>query len=121
MDIWICLYIWRQFYGFISTKIFFTDKDNNYGWLFSTFSFSLHFQLLPLRSFGLFGRKNNFSLYNVLYVKYLHLLCPRSLGMEQNGWLYNLGVVDFAGCGPVHMVGGSTGLVGTYMLGPRKF
>ena len=25
------------------------------------------------------------------------------IGYEENGWLYNLGVVDFAGCGPVHL------------------
>lgn len=36
-----------------------------------------------------------------------------------NGWLYNLGVVDIAGAGPVHLVGGLTGLVATLILKPR--
>jgi Amt family ammonium transporter len=43
------------------------------------------------------------------------------------GWLQNLGrlaglgngVVDFAGDGPVHMVGGVIGLVGAIVIGPR--
>jgi Amt family ammonium transporter len=39
-----------------------------------------------------------------------------------NGWLYNLGesgVVDFSGGGPVHVVAGTTGLMGSWFLGPR--
>lgn len=38
----------------------------------------------------------------------------------KNGFLYQLGVVDIAGCGPVHLVGGVTGLVATLVLGPRS-
>ena len=33
--------------------------------------------------------------------------------------LFNSGIVDFAGCGAVHMVGGFSGIVGAYMVGPR--
>lgn len=36
-----------------------------------------------------------------------------------NGWLNTLGIVDIAGAGPVHLVGGVTGLVATIMLKPR--
>jgi ammonium transporter, Amt family len=38
------------------------------------------------------------------------------------GWLYTLGesgVIDFAGGGPVHIIGGATGLVGSWIIGPR--
>ena len=35
------------------------------------------------------------------------------------GWLYSFGVVDIAGAGPVHLVGGLTGLVATLILKPR--
>lgn len=35
------------------------------------------------------------------------------------GWLYEMGVIDIAGAGPVHLVGGVTGLVATLMLKPR--
>merc|ERR1712216_352494 len=33
--------------------------------------------------------------------------------------LLNVGVVDFAGCGVVHMVGGAAAGIGAYVLGPR--
>ncbi len=35
------------------------------------------------------------------------------------GWLRTLGVVDIAGAGSVHLVGGITGLIATLMLRPR--
>ncbi|KRX04909.1 Ammonium transporter AmtB-like domain [Pseudocohnilembus persalinus] len=38
---------------------------------------------------------------------------------SEKGWLKDLGYLDFAGCGPVHMIGGLTGLIVTYKLGPR--
>lgn len=36
------------------------------------------------------------------------------------GWLSALGFIDFAGSGVVHAVGGIAGLIGAYILGPRK-
>ena len=36
-----------------------------------------------------------------------------------DGWLKQLGMVDIAGAGPVHLVGGVTGLVATVLLKPR--
>lgn len=27
----------------------------------------------------------------------------------QHGWLKGIGVVDFAGCGPIHIIGGAAG------------
>ena len=36
-----------------------------------------------------------------------------------NGWLRQMGVVDIAGCGPVHIVGGTAAFVASWFLGPR--
>ncbi|GAB5363095.1 hypothetical protein AAMO2058_000853900 [Amorphochlora amoebiformis] len=38
---------------------------------------------------------------------------------EGNRYLSKNGMIDFAGSGVVHMVGGFAGLVGTYIMGPR--
>eukprot|EP00801_Mesodinium_rubrum_P003545 Mrub_03545.p1 GENE.Mrub_03545~~Mrub_03545.p1 ORF type:complete len:475 (+),score=82.43 Mrub_03545:147-1427(+) len=38
---------------------------------------------------------------------------------SENGWLRVWGYRDFAGAGPVHLVGGVCGFVGAYILGPR--
>jgi len=37
-----------------------------------------------------------------------------------NGWLAQLGVHDFAGSGPVHLLGAVNGLIGILVLGPRQ-
>ena len=36
------------------------------------------------------------------------------------GWLKKLDFVDFAGCGPIHLLGGISGLSSTIALGPRE-
>jgi Amt family ammonium transporter len=36
-----------------------------------------------------------------------------------NGWLDQIGYRDAAGAGYIHMIGGISGLVGTYIMGPR--
>lgn len=36
-----------------------------------------------------------------------------------DGFLQRMGFVDFAGCSVVHLLGGISGLIGTYILGPR--
>jgi hypothetical protein len=33
--------------------------------------------------------------------------------------LFDVGLLDFAGCGPVHMIGGLAGLAGAWVVGPR--
>ena len=40
-------------------------------------------------------------------------------GRKSGSVLFGSGIVDFAGCGAVHMVGGFTGIVGAYLVGPR--
>ena len=55
-----------------------------------------------------------FSLLNTLVYCF-----PSHWIWGHNGWLNQLGCVDVAGAGSVHLVGGVTGLVATLMLRPR--
>lgn len=53
------------------------------------------------------------------FVNTLAFCFPAHWIWGDNGWLKEMGVVDVAGCGPVHLVGGVSGLVATLMLKPR--
>ena len=55
-----------------------------------------------------------FTTFNVL----IYAL-PAHWIWHESGWLYQLGARDLAGSGPVHLLGGFSGLVAAYMLGPR--
>lgn len=37
----------------------------------------------------------------------------------QEGWLNQMGYIDFSGCGPVHLLGGVCSFFGAWFLGPR--
>ncbi|KAI0597765.1 ammonium transporter AmtB-like domain-containing protein [Biscogniauxia sp. FL1348] len=57
-----------------------------------------------------------------LWPSMVFLLCWTTLAYWEwnpNGWLYNLGVYDFAGSGPVHIASGFGALAWSLMLGPR--
>jgi len=36
-----------------------------------------------------------------------------------DGWLQNMGFIDYGGVAIVHVMGGLSGLIGTYLIGPR--
>ena len=55
-----------------------------------------------------------FSMFNTFIVCF-----PAHWVWAPNGWLANMGMIDIAGAGPVHIVGGVTGLIATLMLKPR--
>ena len=38
---------------------------------------------------------------------------------DPNGWLTKMGFHDFAGCGPVHVIGGISALASAWLIGPR--
>ena len=36
-----------------------------------------------------------------------------------NGWLYELGFLDYGGASVIHLMAGIAGFIGTYLIGPR--
>ena len=108
---------------FVGIGCFFLDTpDEDMGYIFSLFLFQLSFattattivsgamtERTKLHTYVIFSSLNTF-IYSF----------PARWIWTVDGFLYKMGVLDVAGAGPVHLVGGVTGLVATVMLKPRK-
>jgi ammonia channel protein AmtB len=108
---------------FIGVGCFFVDADGEpMGQIFSIFLFQLSFsttattivsgamaERTKLHAYLLFSMLNT-----VTFSVVAHWL------WAETGFLHQLGAVDIAGCGPVHLVGGVSGLVATLILKPRQ-
>jgi len=108
--------------GFIGGDNFLTDKENDYGWLFSNFFFQFTFctTATTIISGSLIERTKLLSYIIFSFLNTFIYSLPAHWIWNDNGWLRVLGVVDFAGAGPVHLCGAVSGLVGTKLLGPRQ-
>ena len=107
--------------GFISFEEFFSKEDSDSGWLFANFFFQFSFSTTATTIVsGCLAERTKFEAYIIfsLLNTFIYSL-PAHWIWNDNGWLKSLGVLDFAGAGPVHLSGGLTGLVGTLILGPR--
>ena len=107
--------------GFASFNNFFLNENKNFGWLYANFFFQLTFSTTATTIVsGCLAERTKFSAY-VLFssLNTFIYIFPAHWIWNKNGWLKQLGVIDYAGAGPVHLMGGITGLVGTIMLGPR--
>ncbi|KAL3994142.1 ammonium transporter family protein [Acanthocheilonema viteae] len=98
------------------------DSPRNEGWAYANFLFQLSFattsstivsgavaERAKLRSYILLGCA-------VILIQAL----PSHWVWDSQGIFFKLGVVDFAGCSCIHMVGGIIGLVATIYLKPRR-
>lgn len=70
---------------------------------------------------GAMAERTKFSAYCVYSAIISLVVYPIEAGWVWNGqgWLAQLGCIDFAGSIVIHMVGGISALVGTIILGPR--
>jgi Amt family ammonium transporter len=70
---------------------------------------------------GAVAERMSFKGYGLLSLVVSILIYPiyGHWAWNENGWLNNLGFIDFAGSTVVHVVGGIVGLVATIYIGPR--
>ncbi len=70
---------------------------------------------------GAMAERTKFSAYCIYSAVISAVIYPIEAGWVWNsqGWLAQLGFVDFAGSCVIHMVGGISGLIGAIFLGPR--
>jgi len=106
----------------------FVDNDNAEDWreggmgaTFVTFLFQLSFATTATTIVsGAMGERCNFHSYCLFSLVNTVVYCiPAGWLWGKHGFLYRLGVVDIAGSGGVHLVGGASAFVAAYMLGPR--
>ena len=111
----------NYFFGFIGKpdlQLFtnFAEKD------WSAFVFNLVFCATAATIVsGSMAERTKFSAYCIYSAVISALVYPIEAGWVWNsqGWLAQLGFVDFAGGAAIHSVGGTAALIGAIFLGPR--
>ncbi|MFS8781092.1 ammonium transporter [Synechococcus sp. W55.1] len=100
-------------------------------WPFTFFVFQLVFAATAATIVsGAMAERTKFLAYLIYSIVISGLIYPISGGWAWNGlfgdynggtagWLENLGYIDYAGSGVVHLVGGAAALAGAIVLGPR--
>ena len=111
----------NYFFGIIGVPNMQIFKDfSNFD--FSSFVFNLVFCATAATIVsGAMAERTKFSAY-CLYSMFISLfIYPVEAGWvwNENGWLVQLGYIDFAGSSAIHMVGGISGFLGAAILGAR--
>ena len=111
----------NYFFGLIGKPEYqlFTDY---YGFDWSNFFFQLVFCATAATIVsGSMAERTNFLAYCIYSGVISAVVYPIEAGWAWNGqgWLAGLGFVDFAGSAVIHMVGGTTALIGAILVGPR--
>ncbi len=107
---------------FIGVGYFFVHvEDESVGFIYALFLFQLSFATTSTTIVsGAMAERTKLAAYTVfsMFMTFIYSI-PAHWVWAENGFLYQWGALDIAGCGPVHLVGGVTGLVATLMIGPR--
>ena len=107
---------------FTGMGCFFVDADETtMGYIFAVFLFQLSFATTATTIVsGSMAERTKISAYIAFsLVNSIIYSIPAHWMWSSEGFLFQLGAIDVAGCGPVHLVGGVTGLVATLVLKPR--
>jgi len=69
---------------------------------------------------GAIGGRSKLSGYIIYALAVGTIVYPVAVGLVwEGGWLAQIGYIDFAGAGVVHLVGGTAAITAVYILGPR--
>lgn len=99
----------------------FDDDSETMGYSYALFLFQLSFSTTATTIVsGAMAERAKLSAYIIFsFINTIIYCIPAHWMWAETGFLYKMGAIDIAGCGPVHIVGGVTGLVATLLLGPR--
>ena len=110
----------NAFVGFGYYLVMCSEEEK--GFIFALFLFQLSFSTTATTIvIGAMAERTKLKAYNFFSIINTFVYClPAHWMWSEMGFLYAWGAQDVAGCGPVHLVGGTTGLVASLMLGPRR-
>ena len=102
-------------------NFFVTVSDESVGYIYALFLFQLSFATTATTIVsGAMAERTKLLAYNCFSSLMTFIYCmPAHWIWSEDGFLYKWGAIDIAGCGPVHLVGGTTGLVASILIGPR--
>lgn len=98
------------------------DKNDELdGHMFAKYFFQLSFATTATTIVsGAMAERTKLKSYMLFsFLNCLSYVFPAHWIWDEKGYFFKRGVVDIAGCGPVHIVGGVSALVATVILKPR--
>ncbi|XP_044746207.1 putative ammonium transporter 2 [Coccinella septempunctata] len=110
--------------GFIAFGDYFVDPpldEKLKGAIYAAFIFQLSFATTATTIVsGAMAERCNFKAYCIFSFLNTAIYCiPAGWMWGEHGFLKQMGVVDIAGSGAVHLIGGSSAMASAIMLGPR--
>lgn len=108
--------------SFVGIGHFFMDSSSDdFGDVYAKYFFQLSFATTATTIVsGAMAERTNLKAYMMFsFISMFSYVFPAHWMWDANGFLNKLDVVDIAGCGPVHLVGGVCSLVATLTLKPR--
>lgn len=98
-----------------------SEEEHATGHLYARYFFQLSFATTATTIVsGAMAERTNLKAYMLFsFLNFFSYVYPAHWIWDDSGFLKKLEVVDIAGCGPVHVVGGMSALVATIMLRPR--
>ena len=103
---------------FAGTSISPEDKSGYYlQWLFQ-FTFCATSSTIVSGSLAERTYLETYLIYSLYMSAFVYPIIVHWVWHPQ-GWLAEDGMIDFAGSGVVHLVGGASGFIGAYIIGPR--
>jgi len=110
-----------------NTNFFLSDPDTNLAFWFFQFAFACALSSIVAGTIAERTKMAAYLLYSVFLAGFVYPVVAHAF-WSTNGFLssfatdplWNTGVIDFAGSGPVHMCGGVAALMGALVLGPRR-
>eukprot|EP01133_Synstelium_polycarpum_P012485 gene12485-14654_t len=105
--------------GFIGFGSFFLRDYENYAYWLIQWAYSATATTIATGAMAERTQMPCYLLFSLLQTTLIYPIVAHWIWSSGNGWLFDLGIADFAGGAVVHIVAGAAGACGSFLLGPR--